>query len=266
MKEQYEKLAKLGFLLTYIFCNTLMSSNTLKALWAENFSMLIYFKLIIAFCAMFVAASYCRKYPSFVGRVSMYGGLILTAIYTFDYYVTNISGSMFLFRVWWLIAIIMAHFGILAGIATSCDKKGFDRFFEKFAIGIAGIYFITFVICFIRAPFSGRTTNFAIFNGTFGLVPYMLKNPFGDFEVPLIVLGNIFVFTPAPFVIKGIAKKISTKAMVLIGFILPIFVEGYQYILKCGDVDVDDLILNWLGFALGLMLLKAITTVKTKKA
>lgn len=244
------------FSLAYLFCNMLMSSNKLSALFGCQFSMMIYFKLVVAFCTMFVATNICKNEPEFIGKFSTYGAIIITLIYSFDYYVTQISGSIFLFRVWWLGAIIMSHLGVLVGVLVNCKKLEFEKFFKSFAIGIAAIYLITFIICFIRNPFSGRTTNFVLFKGTFDLLPKFLNNPFGDFEIPLIFFGNIFVFVPAPIVIKGIAKKLNKKQLMIIGFILPIFVESYQYILQCGDVDVDDLILNWFGYGIGLLLIR----------
>lgn len=254
------------FSLAYLFCNMLMSSNKLSALLGFQFSMMTYFKLVIAFCVMFVVTSYCKSELEFISKFSTYGAIIITIAYTFDYYITQISGTIFLFRVWWLGAIIMSHFGILVGVLTSCKKQEFEKFFNRFAIGIAAIYLITFIICFIRNPFSGRTTNFTLFKGTFYLLPKFLNNPFGDFEAPLIFFGNIFVFVPAPIIIKGIAKKLSQKQLMIIGFILPIFVEGYQYILQCGDVDVDDLILNWFGYGIGLLLIRLTEKRLTKKA
>ena len=51
----------------------------------------------------------------------------------------------------------------------------------------------------------------------------------------------------------------------MIGFITPLFVEAYQMIFKCGQVDIDDIVLNFGGFLIAFIVYIAIYKHKLHK-
>lgn len=71
--------------------------------------------------------------------------------------------------------------------------------------------------------------------------------------VHALVLTNLLLFFPIPYLFK---LDISKKNQYLISFCIPILVEILQFLFKTGSADIDDILLNALGFLLGFLLLK----------
>lgn len=76
-------------------------------------------------------------------------------------------------------------------------------------------------------------------------------------------LGNIVMFMPIGFTLP-LLWNISDKKVIVIGFCSSLFVEICQLFLARGT-DVDDLILNTIGVALGLLLYKFLKLKKLKE-
>lgn len=259
MTQNKNTTEKIIFALIYSFCCMLMSSDKLPFLFGSASSFFIYYKLVVCFVSTFIATISFSNIMDYIGKYVLINNLVITALFTFDYYVTEISGSQFLFRVWWIMAIVMSSIGVLFGAIINKDKCDFALFIKRFMISIAPLYMVTFIICFLREPNGYCTINLKLFNGTFTLIESMKRNRLADFEAPLIFLGNIFIFTPVPIIIKGVWNKMKPAYLLSIGFILPLFAEGYQYIFKCGNVDIDDIVMNWAGYGIGLILMCVIT-------
>lgn len=72
----------------------------------------------------------------------------------------------------------------------------------------------------------------------------------------LNIFGNVLVFIPVLPSIKIFSKrKISLLAALLIAILLPIAVEFLQYVFQIGAADIDDVLLNAIGIAIGYYLL-----------
>lgn len=71
-----------------------------------------------------------------------------------------------------------------------------------------------------------------------------------------LVLGNIFGFSPFGFLLAILQKKPSFAKVVLLGFTFSLFIETTQYITRKGVAELDDLILNTLGVAIGYWVYK----------
>jgi glycopeptide antibiotics resistance protein len=167
--------------------------------------------------------------------------------------VTNLSGSQFLFRVWWIASIFTAEGTLfLSVLINKPSKKDYALFYKKFWYGFTPLYLFVLIICFLRFPSTTRTINVIPGSGTFLMLKAFINNVNVSFEAPLIFFGNLLIFVPLPFILSAFFKKLKPYQIILIGIIFPILVESYQYIFRCGDVDVDDLILNWIGFFIGL--------------
>ena len=265
MSKSLEKFGKAAYIILYLLCCSMMSSNKLNSLWGTaGYTLFIYFKLILVFCVMFTATLCIKEYADFIGKTIMFCTAGVGILFGIDYYTLKISGTIFLYSVWWIAAIVMSALGVFVACALSIKKKEYPLLFKRFVYGITPLYAITVIICFLRIPANNLSTNFIPLAGTFQMLKAFLKNPSGDFEAPLLFFGNIFIFTPLPIIIKGYFPKLKNKNMLLIGILTPFFVEGYQYIFKCGDVDIDDLITNFIGFMIGLGIYKLIEKKKLK--
>lgn len=252
---------KIIFAIVYIFCCMLMSSNKLPIFWSASDTYFMYYKVVFCFATTFTVTTALDIDYRFISKFTLFFNIIVTGLFTFDYYVTQISGSQFLFKVWWIIAIMMSALGVFIGETIKHKSIDYPLFFKRFMISIAPLYMVTFFICFMRKPADNISINTQLFGGTFSLIPYIIESAGRDFEPPLIFIGNIFIFTPVPVIIKGIWNKIKPVYLVLIGFMLPLFAEGYQYVFKCGNVDIDDIVMNWAGYGIGLV----ITYIISKK-
>jgi glycopeptide antibiotics resistance protein len=66
-----------------------------------------------------------------------------------------------------------------------------------------------------------------------------------------LFLGNIGSFVPLGFLLPILLKRKSLIITVAIGFTFSFLIESAQYISYKGIAEVDDLILNTLGAAMG---------------
>lgn len=243
-----------------IFCLSCftMNSDNLSGLWGYNGTVFILEKLLAIFILVFIAGIMNRKNIRFVAEFESKSVIIITLLLIFDYYVTNFSGSMFLFRALWITAIFVAQFALLLSMSI-VKTDSYSYFYNKFWIGFTPLYLFTLIICFFRAPFQNmRTVNIIPFKGTFLMLWAFIKDVNISFEAPLNFFGNMLIFIPMPFILFCLLKKTKSSHIALIGIIIPIIIELYQYIFSCGDADIDDIILNWFGFFAGFALQRII--------
>ena len=81
------------------------------------------------------------------------------------------------------------------------------------------------------------------------------RSQLGWFAVVANLLGNVVGFVPYGFILPIIMHRFrSCLVIILSGFALSLLVECVQLVTKVGCFDVDDLILNTAGVALGYML------------
>lgn len=154
----------------------------------------------------------------------------------------------------------MSQAGVFTAVTISSDKTNYKAFYRRFWIGFTPIYVYTFALCFARTPFVGNSsTNIKLGDGTFRMLYAFIGNLNVDFEAPLIFFGNLLILIPLAFILNAIFKKLKTTHIAIIGTITPFIIEGYQYIFKCGDVDIDDIVLNLLGFYIGLIAMNIIS-------
>ena len=73
------------------------------------------------------------------------------------------------------------------------------------------------------------------------------------------IVGNIVAFIPfgilLPIVIKGYKKS---AIIIFDGFVVSLIIETIQLFTKVGSFDVDDIILNTIGVAIGYVLFKVV--------
>lgn len=82
------------------------------------------------------------------------------------------------------------------------------------------------------------------------------KDAIGWKTILINILGNILMFTPFGFL--GIVfPKLSDFKTLIINFLsVIILIESLQYFTRLGVFDIDDIILNTVGVAIGFWLYK----------
>lgn len=79
-----------------------------------------------------------------------------------------------------------------------------------------------------------------------------------------LFLGNIGWFVPFGFLLPLLQKKSGLVKTMAAGFTFSLFIEIMQFIFHKGVAELDDLILNTLGAAIGYLLCRLF--IKNKKA
>lgn len=130
---------------------------------------------------------------------------------------------------------------------------------------ILALAFIGYMILLIYFLFFseeyGRTTHFLDYQYNFTpfreISRYMKYRDVVGMNAFLInIVGNVVVFMPFGFFVPGLEKRKSGPffeffKITVLGFFFSMAVETVQLVTKVGCFDVDDLILNTLGVALG---------------
>jgi glycopeptide antibiotics resistance protein len=65
--------------------------------------------------------------------------------------------------------------------------------------------------------------------------------------------GNILLFMPMGFLLKGVNSTKSTRHIVMIGMLASIGIELVQLVFRIGVCDIDDVLLNTLGTLCGVV-------------
>jgi glycopeptide antibiotics resistance protein len=105
--------------------------------------------------------------------------------------------------------------------------------------------------------------HFVPFKGTVGLIKLAQQYNFKGYYLQMLINnigGNIFLLLPFGFLSPLLIKQISTIfRVVLFAFLLSFLAELIQLIFSIGIFDVDDILYNIAGAALGFLLLKKLT-------
>ncbi len=154
---------------------------------------------------------------------------------------------------------------------------------NKFLISCCHIIFIIyfmFLIKIILFKYSGFFTSFNhLLKGelsgfhSYNLIPFQSIWEFtklmfnGNFSRGFNnIVGNIFVFIPFGYFLPLLYVKCRKwKTVVLAGFFVSLVFEICQYFLYLGSADVDDVILNLLGVALGFLFFRFMKKITKEK-
>ena len=122
-------------------------------------------------------------------------------------------------------------------------------------IKILWFVFILYLAVLLRITVlrSGFSVTDAFSGGEINIVPIAdLIRVFLSDKRAFIYLffGNIIWFVPFGFLLKKLTK-LSIIKIILLGFLLSLFIETMQYIFGMGVSEIDDLILNTIGAAIG---------------
>ena len=108
----------------------------------------------------------------------------------------------------------------------------------------------TIRIGYLMLNFSGTheaPPNFVPFKT---ILPYLLGHK-GLIIAGINIIGNIILLVPIGFLLPFLLEKMNWKKAVLLAVLSGLVIEGLQTILHVGIFDIDDVILNGLGFMIG---------------
>ena len=143
---------------------------------------------------------------------------------------------------------------------TKHQKMGWVLFILYLALLV---YFLFFAESF------GRTDN-SRSGYSYNLIPFKeimrfwtYREKLGMRAVALNIAGNVAAFVPAGFFLPVVSLR-SRRWMntVITGFLFSLFVESVQLVSKVGSFDVDDMILNTVGAAIGYMMYTAVQQMR----
>ncbi len=137
------------------------------------------------------------------------------------------------------------------------NKKEEHRLVLAWTLFIVYMVFLMYFLFF--AEIMGRTYIDRDYH--YNLTPFreirrfiVYRRTLGWFAVLSNLLGNVLAFVPFGMILPMLTPKCRNFFhIVLLGFDFSLFVETIQLISKVGSFDVDDLILNTLGAALGYL-------------
>ncbi len=96
---------------------------------------------------------------------------------------------------------------------------------------------------------------------------WVYRKQIGFSYVFLNLAGNILVFMPFGFLLPIMSRKLrGFFRIVLLGLALSLVVESIQLATGTGIFDVDDLLLNTIGAALGFMIFAIVNHRRKKKS
>jgi glycopeptide antibiotics resistance protein len=71
-----------------------------------------------------------------------------------------------------------------------------------------------------------------------------------------VFMGNIILFVPFGFFLSVLLKSKNLIVITIYGFLFSLIIEATQYFTRKGVAELDDLILNTLGAAIGFFMYK----------
>ena len=122
------------------------------------------------------------------------------------------------------------------------------------------ILFVTYILIILRLTvfrfgvYHERQLNLSLFTDLINV----FRN-FGITRFMWLFLGNIVWFIPFGFLLPMLLKKSSFFKIVVCGFMFSLAIETMQFFTYKGVAELDDLILNTFGAAIGYLLFKLLS-------
>lgn len=139
------------------------------------------------------------------------------------------------------------------------------RFFGKilFVLYIGFIiYFLLFSDWYGRGEMQEYRYNLVLFKEIKRFWEY--RGQLGWYAMFTNLFGNVLIFMPFGFFLPMASKYRSFLAAVFYSFALSFCVETFQLLTKVGSFDVDDLLLNTLGGALGYIVFMICAAIRRR--
>lgn len=130
----------------------------------------------------------------------------------------------------------------------------YRRFYSVVSVAFTAFYLIVLIYCFfiIRIPGGDRLEpNFDpldVFKVTFFSGPL-------DYERLVLFFGNIAIFVPLGYLLcHSLNRGVLRIILIVLPAVLSAAIEVSQYYFGMGHPDIDDVILNIIGFYIGALL------------
>lgn len=250
MKLNNNKLNRIIYIIIYALCCFTISSNKFEG-YLSYHTRFLYIKYPLIILLVFVAVLLVKDKLNFAVKSSNIILSISVLIFIIDSFTFKIGGTTNFVRIWWLVAMFISELTLFAAL-TVFGKSNLNYLYKQFWLGFIPLYAVILFIAFGRSPNTGiPSVNLIIGKGTFSQLGAFIHR---GKEALQIVTGNLFAFIPLPIMIKTFFPKFNNIVLLVIGLLLPISIEAYQYIFKCGNTDIDDIILNFGGFLIGFFI------------
>lgn len=261
MKIKRETLTNIFFILAYSLSCLTVTTNRFGTdrgylTYCGSVKLIIKFLLIFFFCA--AGAFVNRKSPKKAAAFACVYINVILLLYSFDYYVTELSGTQDYYKFMWLSAIFIAQAGYRAGdfLGSCAEKSAYAAdTARKFWRAFIPLYVFSFLLIFARKPGIYYSLNLTPFQGMLSEIDYLISHFSGNSWPLFMLVGNFAFFVPIPLMLKAVFTRLKNIFVLIVGLCVPFAVEGYQYIFKCGSVDIDDIMLNCAGIVTGFLLL-----------
>ena len=127
------------------------------------------------------------------------------------------------------------------------------------------IAFLVYFLCFAEwygrtEPSEGYRYNLVLFKEIMRFIEY--REELGVFAVFANLFGNILIFVPYGFFISMASTSRGFFQTLFYSFALSLGVEIFQLFARVGSFDVDDMILNTAGAAIGYMMYTAVQQMR----
>lgn len=134
---------------------------------------------------------------------------------------------------------------------NSAFKKDYASFQKTTVISFSLYYFLVLVYCFFIVRGINNQVNFDNINLVpFSIIKTLIETDF-DYEYLFYFFGNIAIFMPLGVLIPAITKNNAKPFLIAFPFIVSIGIEVSQLLLGNGHPEIDDVILNVLGYFIG---------------
>lgn len=131
-----------------------------------------------------------------------------------------------------------------------CYYHDFCNEFFNGEVVILGFAFI--MIYFVIRDYNCENiVNLKLFNGE--IKETILSNSINKY---VRTIGNVFVYSAISMTIIRFCKKNKYLWGIIIPILFSIGCESFQYLLSCGDTDIDDVFTNVLGVIIGVIVHK----------
>lgn len=252
MKNNLKNRATLtSFIFIYAFLTAISSPVILEnsTQYINTYNLIIFF--LITFVSMALTTIVNKNNIDKLVKIYTIETNIILAIYVIDYFMRIFTENESYFRMLWFSNAFIAGAGIYFGLLLS-KSSAITK--HKFWLSFAPTYFFIFVVVFFRKPNTYYELNLILGHGILSYTDYLISSFNGDYWMVFNFVGNVVYFIPLFYVMKSLFEKAKIYKVIIICAVIPFLVEGYQFVFKCGSVDIDDIVLNLSGIFIGLVI------------
>lgn len=123
----------------------------------------------------------------------------------------------------------------------------------RYQAGIRWIFVNCTVLILFLTVFGRRSLEYYRYNFNVGY-SYLEVYRTGNYDLALQIAVNIAAFIPVGFLGYFFSRQHGFLRGLLWGVLLSLCIEALQWILRCGYVEIDDLISNTLGSSIGCLI------------